>query len=191
VTGNIRLSSGATFSKSGSGTTGQVQNNQNLSQQVTDALNRAALDAALPCTQTIATLSSATTIVGNGGLNVICVGKVQLDGGKEVFLMGGTSDQFVLNVTGKFALTGGSQIRVTGGVQPGAVEYNIIGNGEQVAFSGGGGGTNCCNAIVDGTLLAPQRVIALSPGLVNGQVISGRNISIVSGASVRCRCPTP
>jgi len=71
------------------------------------------------------------------------------------------------------------------------VEYNIIGTGEQVAFSGGGGGTGCCKAIVDGTLLAPARNIALSPGLVNGQVISGRNISIVSGASVRCKCPTP
>src|SRR5947208_2396580 len=190
VTSNIRLSSGASFSKSGSGRTGQVQNNQNLSQQVTDALNRAALDAALPCTQTIGTLSGGETIVGNGGLNVICVGRVTI-GGKVVTLTGGTSDQFVLNITGKFALTGGGQIRVAGGVQPGAVEYNIIGTGEQVAFSGGGGGTGCCKAIVDGTLLAPARNIALSPGLVNGQVISGRNISIVSGASVRCKCPTP
>jgi len=190
VTSNIRLSSGASFSKSGSGRTGQVQNNQNLSQQVTDALNRAALDAALPCTQTIGTLSGGETIVGNGGLNVICVGRVTI-GGKVVTLTGGTSDQFVLNITGKFALTGGGQIRVAGGVQPGAVEYNIIGTGEQVAFSGGGGGTGCCKAIVDGTLLAPARNIALSPGLVNGQVISGRNISIVSVASVRCKCPTP
>jgi len=80
---------------------------------------------------------------------------------------------------------------VAAGVQPGAVEYNIIGSGEQVAFSGGGGGTGCCKAIVDGTLLAPNRKIALSPGLVNGQVISGLDISIVSGSSARCRCPTP
>jgi len=74
-------------------------------------------------------------------------------------------------------------------VQPGAVEYNIIGSGEQVAFSGGGGGTGCCKAIVDGTLLAPNRKIALSPGLVNGQVISGLDISIVSGSSARCPVP--
>ena len=60
-----------------------------------------------------------------------------------------------------------------------------------VVLSGGGGGTGCCKAIVDGTLLAPTRKIALSPGLVNGQVISGLDISIVSGSSVRCRCPTP
>jgi len=191
VTGNIRLSAGATFSKSGSGTVGGVLQNQNLSQQVTDALAAAAAATALPCTQTIGNLSSVQTIVGNGGLNVICVTNVTLSGGKKVFLMGGASDQFVVNVTGNWALSGGSQIRVAGGLQPNAVLYNIIGTGGQVAFSGGGGGTGCCKAIVDGTLLAPTRKIALSPGLVNGQVISGLDISIVSGSSVRCRCPTP
>ena len=39
---------------------------------------------------------------------------------------------------------------------------------------------------MDGTLIALQRNIALSPGLVNGQLVGGRNISIVSGSSVRC-----
>jgi len=71
--------------------------------------------------------------------------------------------------------------------QRGALQHRR--DGGQVAFSGGGGGTGCCKAIVDGTLLAPNRKIALSPGLVNGQVISGLDISIVSGSSVRCRCP--
>jgi len=101
--------------------------------------------------------------------------------------------KFIINVTGKFTLTGGGagpQIRATGGVQPKDVLYNIIGAGADVAFSGGGGGQNCCAAIVDGTLLAPSRKINLSPGLVNGQIISGKDISIVSGSSVRCPpCP--
>jgi hypothetical protein len=41
-------------------------------------------------------------------------------------------------------------------------------------------------AKLDGTLLAPFRNIALSPGLVNGEIIGGQDISIVSGSSVRC-----
>jgi len=86
-------------------------------------------------------------------------------------------------------LNGTSKILVSGGVTPGDVLYDIVGTGPDVAFSGGGGGVNCCAAIVDGTLLAPQRKISLSPGLVNGEVISGLDISIVSGASVRCPCP--
>src|SRR5437667_8267994 len=151
VTGNIRLSAGATFSKSGSGTVGGVLQNQNLSQQVTDALAAAAAATALPCTQTIGNLSSVQTIVGNGGLNVICVTNVTLSGGKKVFLMGGASDQLVVNVTGRWAVSGGSQIRVAGGLQPNAVLYNIIGTGGQVAFSGGGGGTGCCKWSVGGT----------------------------------------
>jgi hypothetical protein len=91
---------------------------------------------------------------------------------------------------GKFALSGGSKILVDG-VQPNDVLYNVIGTGDAVQFSGGGGGVNCCNTKVDGTLLAPKRQIQLSPGLVNGAVISGKDISIVSGASVRCPPPPP
>jgi hypothetical protein len=65
-----------------------------------------------------------------------------------------------------------------------------MGAGADVAFSGGSGGVSCCAAIVDGTLLAPYRKINLSPGLVNGQVISSKDINIVSGSSVRCPpCP--
>src|SRR5262249_5480150 len=98
-----------------------------------------------------------------------------------------TNVTFLVNVTGKFVLTGNGKILVSGGVQPSDVLYNIIGTGEQVAFSGGGGGLLCCNSQVDGTLLAPFRKIALSPGLVNGgAVISSLDISIVSGARVTC-----
>ena len=122
---------------------------------------------------------------------MICVGDVVL-AGKQVFLTGPTNAEFVMVVSGKFALTGGGagpQIRVAGGVSSKNLLYVIVGAGEQVAFSGGGGGEDCCAAIVDGSLLAPYRNIALSPGLVNGEVISGEDISIVSGSSVRCLCP--
>ena len=193
VTGTINLAPGAKFSNSSHGTVNVVQN-VDLSAEISAAYAAAANAAGLPCTQSYTKLDgkNVTTITGVAGINVICVGDVSLSG-TQVTLTGPAGTRFIINVTGKFVLTGGGkgpQIRVDGGVQPKDVLYNIIGAGADVAFSGGGGGVNCCAAIVDGTLLAPYRKINLSPGLVNGEVISGKDISIVSGSSVRCPpCP--
>ena len=194
VTGTIKLGQGAKFSNSSHGAVSVAQN-VDLSAQISAAYGRAASAAGLTCTQSYTELDgkSVTTITGVAGTNVICVDDVILSG-KQVTLTGPAGAQFIINVTGKFVLTGGGegpQIRVEGGVEPKDVLYNIIGAGADIAFSGGGGGAGCCAAIVDGTLLAPLRKINLSPGLVNGQVISGKDISIVSGAGVRCQCPRP
>ena len=65
---------------------------------------------------------------------------------------------------------------------PSAVLYNIIGKGPAVALSG--------MASIDGTILAVERDIALTPAIVNGEVIGGQKMSITSNASVRCpSCP--
>jgi choice-of-anchor A domain-containing protein len=196
VTGTVNLGAGAKFSNSSHGTV-TVAQNVDLSAAISAAY-KAADDAANQACDPALTFDkldgkTVTTITGDIGINVICVGDVVLSG-KQITLTGPVGAQFIINVTGKFVLTGGGdgpQIRVAGGVQPKDVLYNIIGTGADVAFSGGGGGVNCCAAIVDGTLLAPDRKINLSPGLVNGQVISGKDINIVSGASVFCPCPPP
>jgi hypothetical protein len=117
-------------------------------------------------------------------------------GGKTVTLSDGGNGgaSLVLNVLGKFVITGGGKVLVSGNLQPSDVLYNILGASSDVAFSGGGGGLTCCKAQVDGTLLALQRKIRLSPGLVHGgAVISEQDISIVSGSEVTCPlfCPKP
>jgi len=193
VTRTVNLAPGAMFSNSSHGTV-NVANNVDLSGPINDANADATAASQLGCTSSYTKLdgNSVTTIVGGVGMNVICVGDIVLSG-KQITLSGPVGAKFIINVSGKFTLTGGGagpQIRVAGGVLPKDVLYNILGTGSDVAFSGGGGGVNCCAAIVDGTLLAPSRKINLSPGLVNGQVISGKDINIVSGASVRCpTCP--
>ena len=193
ITGTVNLGPGAKFSNSSHGTV-NVANNVDLTGEINAAYAANANAANLSCDQTFVKLdgNGVNTITGGPGLNVICVGDIVL-AGKTILLSGPAEARFIINVTGKFVLTGGGggpQIRVTGGVLPKDVLYNIIGTGADVAFSGGGGGVDCCKAIVDGTLLAPFRKIALSPGLVNGEVISGKDISIVSGSSVRCPpCP--
>jgi hypothetical protein len=192
VTGTIFLGPGATFSDSSSGGVGAVVQNVDLSAAIAAAYAANVNNAALSCSQSFMTLDgkSITTITGNHGVNVICVKDISLSG-KQILLTGPADAKFVFNITGKLVLTGGGlgpQIRVdtSAGIPPSAVLYNLIGAGQDVAFSGGGGGVSCCAAIVDGTILAPYRKIALSPGLVNGEIISGLDISIVSGSSVKC-----
>jgi choice-of-anchor A domain-containing protein len=196
IAGAIRLGPGATFQNSSSGGIGPVSQNVDLSAQIAAAEAANLNNAALPCNQNFTTLDgkSVKTITGVSGVNVICVKDISLSG-SQITLTGPPGAKFVFNITGKLVLTGGGagpQIRVdaSSGIQPSAVLYNLIGTGQDVAFSGGGGGVSCCAAIVDGTILAPYRKIALSPGLVNGEIISGKDISIVSGSSVRCPpCP--
>jgi hypothetical protein len=143
----------------------------------------------MPCTQTFGSFNLGNnvtnTITGVVGVNVICVQDIVLNTA-TINLTGPAGATFILNIRGKLVLNGSSHIITSGGVRPKDVLYNVIGTGQDVAFTGGGGGVNCCASSVDGTLLAPQRKINLSPGLVNGQVISGLDISIVSGSSVRC-----
>jgi len=45
------------------------------------------------------------------------------------------------------------KIKVSANVLKKHVLYNVIGTGEQIAFTGGGGGTGCCKAEVDGSLM--------------------------------------
>jgi len=183
VTGNVRLASGATLRKTGPGSIGGVLRDQDLDEEITDAMSAATDAAALPCTQMFASLNASQVIVGAGGENVLCVGDVILNGGRVVTLSGGASDTFVVNVTGRFVLTGGSKI-VASGPPPSAVLYNIVGTGPAVALSG--------MASIDGTILAVERDIALTPAIVNGEVIGGQKMSITSNASVRCpSCPVP
>jgi choice-of-anchor A domain-containing protein len=197
ITGAVFLGAGATFQNSThSAPGGGVQTNADLSGAISDAFNASADLSSRSCEQTFATWSSDMTVTAtHGGLYVVCVGDVVLNGGKVVTLTGnGVGPIFVINVSGKFVLTGGSDIVAASDVNPADILYNIVGRGSDVAMNGGGGGLDCCNATVDGTLLAPDRRIALSPGLVRGgAVVSGLDISIVSGARVTCplQCPAP
>src|SRR5438876_3515272 len=182
VSGSASLASGAMSSSSGKATVGGgVMNDVDLSAQRDGALGAAADAAAQSCTQTFERLRGAQTVSGTGGKNVICVGDVDLSGGARIILSGGTSDTFLLNVTGKFSLSGSSRIQVAGDLQPGGVLYNVEGTGPDVSLSGSGG--------VDGTVLAPERHVTLSGrALVHGQVISGERIALNGGASVQCEC---
>ena len=189
INGDILLASGATFHHSNSGHLGNVLSNQNLAPEIQGCQAAAAAEQVPPetCDLTFGTLSGTQTInhAGPDATTVVCVTNVNVGNGQIITLNGGATDKFVFVVTGDFKINGG-KIKVAGGLTTGNVLYNVIGTGEQVAFTGGGGGGTCCKAEIDGTLIALQRNIALSPGLVNGEICGGQNISIVSGSSVQC-----
>src|SRR5439155_11323185 len=109
VTGTINLAAGAKFSNSSHGTIHLAQN-VDLSAEISDAYAGAARAASLPCTQHYAKLDgrAVTTITGVSGVNVICVQDVILSG-KQVALSGPAGAEFILNVSGRFVLTGGGR----------------------------------------------------------------------------------
>src|SRR5438876_7538392 len=132
VTGEVRLSPGATFSKSGSGTVGSVETDQDLSAEINAAIAASADAAGRTCTINLTSIKDATTINATGGgtaPTVVCVQDVVLNG-RTVTLSGVAGDSFIFNVTGKFVLNGGSRI-VVSGIEPKDVLYNLLRSGGQ------------------------------------------------------------
>jgi len=98
------------------------------------ALALAAQAAALPATQTFTQIQNATTILGNGGQNVIAVtGTFHLSGAK-LTISGGANDTFIINVYQGLQMDGGASI-VLSGVSPTQVLFNFIGT-QQFQTSG-------------------------------------------------------
>src|SRR5438552_3779324 len=83
VTGEVRLAAGATFSKSGSGTVGSVETNQDLSAEINAATAASANAASQTCTIPLDSIKDATTINATGGgtaRTVVCVKDVVIHG---------------------------------------------------------------------------------------------------------------
>ena len=193
VTGNAYLASGVNVpSDLATRVQGTVFQPFDLTAWKNAALNAYTRNNALSCDQTITVQNTAgfTINATKAGQNVICVGDISIN--NPIYLSNGTITQpvsFIVKVTGKIVLTGGGpgQIRVAGTVKPKDVLFNVIGTGDNVKTSGGGGGSmDTMKAIIDGTILAPYRKIGLAPGTVNGQIMSTMDISIVSGSFVNC-----
>jgi hypothetical protein len=112
------------------------------------------------------------------------MGRVAFQTRDHKTLTGSVGAKFIINVKGSFSMSGGSSIRVGTGVHPQDVIYDIIGPGANVTLNGG--------SAVDGSLLVPMRGVSFSIGTSRGQVISGGNVVIQSGARIQCpHCPNP
>jgi putative adhesin len=186
------------------GTGGVVDVNATLVGDAADECDRTSFDAAQePCTvgdykKSLSALASPTAdpnvrrLTGAPGQNVVCVSEVKVGKGKKIQLAGDMTTFFIINVAirGEFTIDDGKIVAVAP-VEPKDVLYNVLGAGPKVSFTGGSGGVGCCSASIDGTLLAIDREIALSPGLINGQLCSDAKVSLDGGSGVHCPNPQP
>jgi choice-of-anchor A domain-containing protein len=138
-----------------------------------DALAASSQAAALTPTQTFTSIDRATTVNGNGGLNVIAING-NLRG--SLTLSGGASDVFVVNVSGDASLIGGATLKLAGGVTADHVLYNFTGNGGSVTLLVAGA--------VRGTLLAPREDVTLLGNFVGEVVGGGRGLTLLPGTTV-------
>jgi hypothetical protein len=151
-----------------------------LSPAVNDALWASTKVAALAPTQTFGDLKGPATITGTGGTNVISAKSLRLSGSETLTLAGSPLDHFLFNIPGRFTLSGSSAIKLTGGVSPANVLFNILGPESvgTVALTGSSKGV--------GTFLVPERSFSFGPSVIEGSVLAGgKDIRIHSGARLK------
>jgi hypothetical protein len=175
VTGTTFVGPTAHVTTSGSASVHPVTTD--LTGAVNDALEASSRIAALAPTQTFGDINGSSTITGDGGTNVIAAQSIRLSGRDTLTLAGGPHDTFLFNVPGRFSLSGTSAIKLTGGVTPTDVLFNILGPEDvgKVELSGATTGV--------GTFLVPARSFSFGPSVIEGSVIAGgKDIAIHSGA---------
>jgi hypothetical protein len=175
VTGTLTLDPTASSTASRHAGVGSAQS-ADLSQAAADALAGAAALAGMTPTQTFGVLGASTVISGNGGQNVIDVGGILLGGSSALTLSGSAADYFYINDAGQFSLSARSAIVLTGGVQASHVIFNVEGAGPGVVVTD--------QAVAQGTILAPDRNIALNSQLV-GSIIGAQGLAINIGGGAQ------
>jgi hypothetical protein len=177
INGNLYLGTGSTATFSGNanvnGSTFQNAASQSL-------LNLARADAiAAANAAKLLPGASIANITGTMTLSpgVYFLSAINLGNNEVLTLNGSVSDSFVFNISDDFKLND-SDILLSGGLSEANVLFNYYGS-HDVSFSGGGNASE-----LHGIILSMGQKVALSPGLVVGEIISDSNISIVSGAEV-------
>jgi hypothetical protein len=165
----------------GTNTFGQLQNAP-ATQLVSTSVTNAALNSAntvgtnaagMAATQTFGNISAATTITGNGGLNVIKVTNIQ---NAVLTFSGNANDYFLIDVSGTFQTNVGMNLS---GINASQILWNFTGTSGNV-FQTSGGDT------VYGTFLATDGGSFQFSNLnLTGALINTKgNMAIVSGSEI-------
>ncbi|MFL6593803.1 MAG: hypothetical protein ACJ8HQ_00035 [Chthoniobacterales bacterium] len=176
VTGMAHLGIGASVGPGSYTFTTMSDNPQTLLNQArTDAMNASTAAQGLTATSALTKIDSTMTLSGSGVYNLT---SVNLASNEVLTLSGNAGDSIVLNISDMFKLND-AKIVLTGGLLESNVLFNFVGT-KDVNVAG-----NSALSELHGILLALNAKVALSPGLVVGEIISARDIAVDSGAIVR------
>ncbi len=187
IAGKLWLAAGAELKQSGQASVGGgvvqgAEADARLAQARADALAASSAAAALPATLTSITSISihnagqSQTITGVAGRNVLHLTELRMSGQGALTLSGPSEARFVINVSGRFDMSGSATIALTGGLSPVSVLFNVAGTGQDVSMSG--------PSRLSGILLAPQRDVSLGPATLAGELISGGKVSLTGSARI-------
>jgi hypothetical protein len=161
--------------------TGSISQNAAMITAAVNAANAAAASAALLGPSGggvgVSVINFNDGLVHNLTAGVYNLTGLTLQNGTKLNLTAGGS--YVFNISGTLALNS-SQILAASGLSESEILFNIIGS-QGVQFSGG----LAQESVLHGIILAPNAQIGETPGLVVGEIISGGNINIASGAQVQ------
>jgi hypothetical protein len=180
IHGNVVLGNAAALNPNVTpNVTGTVSVNQAaLTAAVNSATSASATFAGLAPTLFNTSITGTTLINLAPGVNVANLSAVNLGNGQTLTLNGPAGSEIILNDTGGVTLNSG-HIVLTGGLTANDVVFNLTGTS---GLSTSGGLNN--ESTLAGVFLALNGQIALSPGALTGEIISGKNIGIASGGSV-------
>ena len=180
IHGNAYIASAASGASSLTGNvTGTINQNYNLSAAITAAANAATAASALT-TDTGGGVGYTSINASGGNLyltpGIYNLSDFTLGNGENVYLAAGGS--YLFNISGTMSLNSADVIAETG-----LATANILFNVESTQAVGFSGGLNN-ECVLDGILLAENAQVHLTPGAVNGEIISGQSINIASGGDV-------
>ncbi|HEY3782236.1 MAG TPA: collagen-binding domain-containing protein [Fimbriimonadaceae bacterium] len=179
ILGNLAVDPSSSVNISGGSSVSGTNSLVSLAAASQAAMNASMIATNDAATQTLNGINNSANLNFGSGLNVLDVkGNVQMQGGSKLTLNGAANSFVVVDVTGGMTLGGGSQMVLTGGLTANHILWNFEGTGQDINFNG--------NSTVDGTILAVNRNITVSGGVVNGAVIGSENgqLKLQSGPKV-------
>jgi len=186
INGSVFLASGATSSGLSGNVSGTINQNVNLSAAVSAAASASVLASGLLSAGGglgFSTINEGNNVTLNLTPGVYNLANFILQNGDVVNLQAGGA--YVFNVSGALALHS-AQVLAAAGLANANILFNVEGS-QAVGLSGGLNN----ESVLTGIILAENAQVGIAPGEVNGEIISGENISIASGGSVNAGSPVP